>query len=80
MSSSSITDQLNVPASLSERSLSELVTNPLQRVAFYAAIVLPFVHLPLLVSGLPSETITLAFAVLLVLNVMAIFVGHYYER
>lgn len=79
MSSPSITDQLEAPSTLTERSLVELITGPVKRIAFYAAIVLPFLHLPLLVTGLESETITLAFGTLLALNVVAILVGHYYD-
>jgi hypothetical protein len=79
MSSPSITDQLDVPSELSERSLLALITGPLKRLAFYAAIVLPFLHLPLLVTGLQSDTVTLAFGTLLVLNVVALLVGHYYD-
>ena len=79
MSSPPITDQLTAPADLSERSLVELFTGPLKRLAFYAAIVLPFLHLPLLATGLQSETVTIAFGTLLVLNVAALAVGHYYD-
>jgi hypothetical protein len=80
MSSPSITDELSLPTELEERSLVELVSGPLKRLAFYAAIVLPFLHLPLLVTGLKSDTVTIAFGALLVLNVVAILVGHYYDE
>ena len=80
MSSPSITDQLDVPADLSERSVVQIVAGPLKRLAFYAAIVLPFLHVPLLVTGLQTETVTIAFGTLLVLNVVALLVGHYYDE
>jgi len=80
MSSPSITDQLDVPADLSERSVVRIVAGPLKRLAFYAAIVLPFLHVPLLLTGLQTETVTIAFGTLLVLNVAALLVGHYYDE
>lgn len=80
MSSRSITDPLSVPATIGDRSLRDLVARPLQRVAFWAAIALPFVHVPLLVTGLDSRPATIAFAVLVVLNVAALFAGHYYDH
>ncbi|MFC7133327.1 MULTISPECIES: hypothetical protein [Salinibaculum] len=79
MSSPSITDPLEVPAELSDRSLSALVTRPLKRVAFWAAIVLPFLHVPLLASGLQSQDATVAFVTLLALNVTALAVGYYFD-
>jgi hypothetical protein len=80
MSSPSITDQLDVPADLSERSVVQIIAGPLKRLAFYAAIVLPFLHVPLLLTGLQTETVTIAFGALLLLNVVALLVGHYYDE
>jgi hypothetical protein len=48
----------------------------LRTVGFWAAVSLPFVHLPLLLSGLDSTADLLAFGVLLVSNLVALFVGH----
>jgi hypothetical protein len=79
MSSPPLADQLDVASDVVEHSLVELLTKPVKRLAFYAAIVLPFLHLPLLVTGLQSETVAVAFGVLLAFNVAAIFVGHYYD-
>lgn len=45
------------------------------RVAFYTAIVLPFLHVPLLATGLDSMAATTAFAALVALNVIAAIVG-----
>jgi hypothetical protein len=61
---------------LDERSLLGIVVTPLHRLAFWAAISLPFLHLPLLVSGLESETQVVAFVVLLACNVLALLAGH----
>jgi hypothetical protein len=76
MSSPSITDLPADPAESSDRPLRRVVFHPVQRAAFWAAIALPFLHLPLLVTGLESEGKTLAFALLIVLNVVALVAGH----
>lgn len=75
----SITGPLDVPVDLGGRSLLRLVTEPLKRIAFWAAIALPFLHVPLLATGLDTRTTTVAFTVLLVLNVASLIVGHYYD-
>jgi hypothetical protein len=49
---------------------------PLHRLAFWAAVVLPFLYLPLLATGLETETQTVAFVVLLACNVVVLVVGH----
>ena len=54
-------------------------TTPIQAVAFWLAVVLPFVHLSLLATGLTSRTATIVFVGLLVLNVVAVVAGHSYE-
>lgn len=76
MSSPPITELPSLPADGVERSLVELLLVPMHRAAFWAAIALPFLHLPLLVTGLDSETKTVAFALLVALNVVALVVGH----
>lgn len=76
MSSPSITDLPSLPADVGDRSLARVIVTPLHRLAFWAAITLPFLHLPLLVSGLDSETQVLAFVVLLACNVVALLIGH----
>ena len=52
------------------------VKGPTQFVAFWAAITLPFVHLPLLARGLGDPNVLLAFSVLLGVNVLALYAGH----
>lgn len=76
MSSPSITDLPSLPADVDDGSLLQAILTPLHRLAFWAAITLPFLHLPLLVSGLDSETQVLAFVALLACNVLALLVGH----
>lgn len=54
---------------------------PVTGVAFWAAIALPFLHVPLLlVTGLSSPGTATAFVALLVLNVVSLLVGHPYSR
>lgn len=53
---------------------------PVQGVAFWAAIALPFVQVPLLLSGLGESTTVFAFLTLLAANVLALYVGHTYDR
>ena len=76
MSSPSITDLPSIPADADDVSLLQILVTPVNRIAFWAAIALPFLHLPLLVSGLNSETKVLAFVFLLACNVVALLVGH----
>lgn len=56
-----------------------LVTLPVRFVAFWAAVGLPFVYLPLLLDGLTGGEV-LAFMELLCLNVVALVAGHGYGR
>ncbi|WP_181686328.1 hypothetical protein [Halorhabdus salina] len=53
---------------------------PVRGIAFWAAIALPFVQLPLLVSGLEEPSTAAAFLALLALNVFMLYVGHAYQR
>jgi hypothetical protein len=56
------------------------VLRSIRALAFWTAIVLPFLYVPLLASGLNSASVRTAFAVLLVANGAALFVGHPYAR
>lgn len=80
MSSSSITD----PGIFRERfSLGRVpasLVHSVKRLSFWSAIVLPFLHLSLLASGLDSPSMALAFVVLVALNVVALLIGHTYGR
>ncbi|WP_135536905.1 MULTISPECIES: hypothetical protein [Halostella] len=56
------------------------LTTPFQMLAFWSAIALPFLHVPLLATGLsnPSETVT--FLALLGLNLVMLLIGHSHKR
>jgi nitrate/nitrite transporter NarK len=57
------------------------VVTPITGAAFWAAVVLPFLHVPLLLlTGLSSTNTATAFVVLLALNVVSLLVGHPYYR
>lgn len=54
---------------------------PVTGAAFWAAIALPFLHVPLLMTtGLSSQSTATAFVALLALNIVALLVGHPYSR
>ena len=81
-SPSTATDDLPRPADLRDAlPLSDLgvVAAPLRFVAFWTAVALPFLYLPLLVGGLGGGQTT-AFVSLLLLNVAALVLGHDYGR
>jgi hypothetical protein len=78
MSSSSLTDTSALLGGVTRPSLSRLLLRPIKLLAFWSAIVLPFLHLSLLLNGLESESMTLAFLALLALNAVAIYIGHPY--
>lgn len=80
MSISPLTDTDALLGELPRPTLTQLVLQPVKRLAFWSAIVLPFLHVSLLVSGLESRSTTLAFVALLALNVLAIYVGHPHGR
>jgi hypothetical protein len=52
------------------------LVSSIRATAFWIAIVLPFLYLPLLVAGLNGSATTTAFIALLLANVLALFVGH----
>lgn len=64
--------------SLVRRSLSMMET-PVRTVGFWSAVSLPFLHVPLLLTGLDSTADALAFATLLALNLCALLIGHGHE-
>lgn len=63
----------------SVRKLSSLVAQPLRFVAFWAAVGLPFLYLPLLYGGLSGDRL-FVFAGLIVANVVALRLGHDHRR
>jgi hypothetical protein len=82
MSNSSITEfgrTLSDPDGPLARVESGLA-QPVKQIAFWAAIVLPFLHVPLvLATGLATVPTAAAFVLLLAFNVLALLVGHAYE-
>lgn len=50
----------------------------LQELAFWSAVVLPFLHVPLLATGLSTAAERTAFGALLALNAVALYAGHAY--
>lgn len=63
------------------RQLATYVREPVQALAFWVAIALPFTYLPLLVRGFEDGlTAPLAFSALVLANVVALVIGHGYGR
>jgi hypothetical protein len=75
MSGSSLTDPDVLFGEAGSTSLSALFVRPVRRLAFWAAVVLPFLHLPLLATGLGSQQTVIAFVALVVANVVALVLG-----
>lgn len=59
---------------------SEDVFAPVRIFAFWVAVALPFLYLPLLITGLENTTVTMAFLALLATNAVTLFVGHPHRR
>ncbi|WP_254271882.1 hypothetical protein [Haloarcula marina] len=60
--------------------LRRSVMAPVRGVAFWTAIVLPFLYVPLLASGLQSPSVRTAFAAMVACNAVALLVGHPHAR
>jgi len=59
-------------------SVGRTLVAPIRGVAFWTAIALPFLYLPLLATGLQSSAVRTAFGVLVLTNVVTLLVGHSY--
>lgn len=57
-------------------SLHRSVLEPAKAIAFWAAVALPFLYLPLLATGLERPVTIVAFLSLLMVNGVALLVGH----
>jgi len=86
MSNSSPTppiDRLPRPQELVDSRLARLgfavVVAPLRFLAFWVAVALPFLYLPLLVGGLDGQQTTV-FVGLLLINAVALVLGHEYGQ
>jgi hypothetical protein len=60
--------------------IGQSLVAPIRGIAFWVAIALPFLYIPLLASGLQSSSIRLAFGVLVTCNAVALLVGHSHAR
>lgn len=60
--------------------IAEALIRPIEAVAFWAAIVLPFLYIPLLFYGLETAGELTVFFALLGLNIVAIVLGNRYNR
>lgn len=54
----------------------EMVVRPVRVIAFWTAIALPFLHIPLLLRGLEATPELYAFFGLITLNFVALVIGH----
>jgi|AntRauTorcE11898_2_1112593.scaffolds.fasta_scaffold13134_2 hypothetical protein len=63
----------------SARRASAAVGEPIQAIAFWSAITLPFVYVPLLLMGLDTRRRAGAFAVLMLAHVVALLLGQSYR-
>ncbi len=62
-----------------ERAVPELADS-IRKTSFWAAIVLPFLYVPILIHGLTSWVLLTAFLLLLAVNLVALYLGHYHRR
>lgn len=76
---STTSPSLTEPLTPSLSTLGAYVRRPLEATAFWTAVVLPFLYLPLLAGGFTGND-PYAFAALLVVNLVALLGGHGYRR
>jgi len=62
------------------RRAATLVRDPVQRLAFWSAVLIPFSYLPVLALGIDGTRGALLLAALFVANVAALVVGHGHNR
>jgi len=67
-------------AVLYDRYQEHVLTTPVEMLGFWAAIALPFLYMPLLLTGISSTSELLTFLGLLSFNVAALLAGHSYKR
>lgn len=56
--------------------LAGTVLTPIRMLGFWTAVALPFLHVPLLATGLDGGQETATFVALLALNLVALYVGY----
>ncbi|GGL51701.1 hypothetical protein [Halocalculus aciditolerans] len=59
---------------------SGLLHRPVEALGFWAGVTLPFLYLPLVLSGLESQASQVACVVLLVVHAAALYVGRGYKQ
>ena len=59
--------------------LARSVSTGVEQAAFWTAVVLPFLYVPLLVSGVTTSGERVALGALLALNVLALYLGHEHD-
>ncbi|WP_244605573.1 hypothetical protein [Halorussus marinus] len=67
-------------SALFERYHEHALTTPFEVLGFWAAVALPFLYLPLLLTGLSTDAELITFLGLLALNVAALLAGHDHKR
>lgn len=67
-------------AALYDQYRDHAFTTPLEVAGFWSAIALPFLYMPLLLTGISSQAELLTFLGLLVLNLAALLAGHDHRR
>lgn len=58
---------------------SEPVFRPLEAIAFWAAVAMPFVYLPFLITGIETTSERTALVALIALHALALIVGRRYR-
>ncbi|EMA32702.1 hypothetical protein [Haloarcula japonica] len=77
--SSSSTYELLAQFDESVPEFDESLVSAVRGIAFWTAIALPFLYLPLLITGLNSGATRIAFAALVVFNAVTLRIGHAYS-
>ena len=57
----------------------EPVFRPIEAIAFWAAVAMPFVYLPLLITGIDTTSEGIALVALIALHALALIVGRRYR-
>lgn len=76
MSTRSLTDHASAGGNAVGGIVSQLPSHHIRTLAFWIAIALPFLHVPLLLAGVGSPARLQAYLGLLALNVLALRLGH----
>jgi hypothetical protein len=81
MSTTNPSTQVNdTPSGSWAAQFAKYLRQPVEALAFWAAVALPFVYLPLLFRGFDSATGAVTFLGLLLANFVALYLGHDHRR